>query len=238
VDVTCTIAYAIAYLDSRDPASLPTLLGSLARQDTVAAAKASGLCRFTTTFDVTGLEHPRERAEAEFVEHIRRRGEDLPAVPTDPAREQWQAERARAADLQRLTMQLYEAKLAAGSAHREAARLLAQDAGEEASAAEETAARLDRRVGTLEKTLARIPTLEKLARRDAGRPQRLKQQAADQAFAGANDQQLAEVYRRLGKLVFQGEDGQQVPAAQLLFEACWRGALAELLRGRLGVQKS
>jgi hypothetical protein len=236
-NITCTIPFAVDFLDSRDAASLPALLGSLPRQDAVAAAKASGLCRYTTTRDVTGLPHPKERAEAEFLEHQRRRQEMAPAQ-TDPAREQWLAERARAEELDGLTRQLYEVKTRLAGARAEAARFLAQGALEEVAEAEETAAGLERRLATVEAALARVPTLEQLGRRDQGRPQRLRQQAADQAFAGENDQQLGEVYRRLGSLVFVGEDGQQIPAARLLFEACWRGALSELLRGRLGVKKS
>jgi hypothetical protein len=41
----------------------------------------------------------------------------------------------------------------------------------------------------------------------------------------------------LSKLVYV-QDGQEIPAADLLFEASWRGHLAYLLQNRLGVTRS
>jgi hypothetical protein len=237
VEVTCTVPYAVRYLDVRDGPSVPEFLGSQAPSAEVAAARAAGLCRFFTVHDTTGQEHPRQRAESEFAAHERRR-QELVGAATDLVREQWQAELQRGQSLQRLTQQLQQARAAAGNARDEAVRLLARGASnEEAAQAEESADAMDRRVRTLEAALAGVPTVEQIARRDPGAPQRRRQQSSDQAFSQENDTRLAEVYRMLGALVYVGEDGARVPAAQLLFEASWRGDLAGLLHDRLGVQR-
>jgi hypothetical protein len=101
--------------------------------DLLARARAAGLCRMTVTFDVTGLAHPRDQAEAEFQTYQRARQAEAPPA-ADPVTLEWQAERRRDLERQQLVQQLYEVRTAAQGARDEAARLLA--GGDEAAAAE------------------------------------------------------------------------------------------------------
>jgi hypothetical protein len=235
-NLSCRIPFAVRYLSVLDGESVPELLGSQPPPHVLATATASNLCRFFTIHDTTGLEHPRQQAETEFLSYMQRRQERAPAA-VDPHQQQWDAERKRFEDLQRLTGQLREAKTAAQHATDEAGRLLRAGRDEEAAQAEEKAEALERRAKTVEAALAKVPTVEELRRRDNNRVHRQRQQGEDAAFAGENDAHLAELYRRLASLAYV-HDGQEIPAAKLLQEAAWRGELAELLRRRLGVKRS
>jgi hypothetical protein len=233
MDVTCVVPFAVRYLSILDDESIPALLNSLPPPAKVAAEKAAKLCRFYTVYDTHGLDHPRARALAELAAHDERRKELAPPA-SDPVHTQWQDDRQRDQDRQRLLGQLHETKTALAAARDEAARLLNSGDEQGAGAMETTAAGLEERKRTLEGLFERAS--QPARRRDEGRPQRLKQQALDRDFAGENDQQLAEVYRRLGQLVFVDLDGQHTPASVLMYEASWRAEMAVELERR-GVKR-
>jgi hypothetical protein len=233
-EAACSVPFRVGYLSVLDDESVPRVLYNQPPADLLARARAAGRLRFAVTFDVDGMGHPGRQAEAEFTAYQRACQAEAPAQ-VDPAHEQWQAERRRDADLQRLTGQLYEARASAQEARDEAAQLLAKGDKEAAADREQAAAGLAARERTLEQLIERA---NRPARPRGESAYRLKQQAADRDFSAGNDQRLAELYRMLAAVVYVAEDGQPVPIGRLLHEAAWRGALSGLLQGRKGVKKS
>jgi hypothetical protein len=204
----------VVYLDSRDPRQISHVLGSPGCRFEQTYAGPPAL--YTVRFRVEGgrfipdLVAAAVRARAE-----RRQRELAPAVATAPWQEQWDNDRAFAAEGQRLMGLLSAARSKAGAAQQEAEKLVLAGVADR-EAALRLAAEADLEVVILERKMATRQRRPSDRQRVADEQRAAQQRALDEASAAERRAAQAEARRQLCAATYKGADGVELSMATLL----------------------